>query len=95
MAKIVKSADLPAQIAIVVFERLNHGKVRLGKARNGETCIYTDCEPDSLVYLEGSYYAKGCLRNKHLSSTGQYYEVEMMKSDGTPWVDIAKYCTRS
>ena len=58
-----------------------------------QALIVTDTEPKDLVYPEGWYYAKGSFRNKHMSSTGIYSEVLMMKSDGSFWGDEAKYCT--
>ena len=95
MARTIKMADMSDLIAIEVFQMLN-GKEKI-KILMGY-CSYrfviaTDVEPNDLVYPEGWYYAKGCFRNKHMSSDGMYWEVPMIKSDGTPWSRIARYCT--
>ena len=94
MAKTVKMCDMPVTIAIQVFERLNSGNVMIRK-NNVYFCtvIVTDVEPKNLIYPEGWYYAKGRFRNKHTSTTGAYSEVVMKKSDGTPWGELATYCT--
>ena len=94
-AKVVKMCDLSVNIAAKVFEMLNPGKVEvfsdnwLGPFRR----IQTDVEPRLLIYPEGWYYAKGCFRNKHTSSTGLYEEIRMVTKDGVAWKGIAQYCT--
>lgn len=91
--KVVKMCDLSVGVAIQVFIMLNPGKIMV--KRNGvfDTIIITDVEPKNLVYPEGWYYAKGCFRNKHTSTTGMYGEAPMLKSNGKCWGDSAKYCT--
>ena len=95
-AKVVKSCDLPVRVALTVFELLNANAVKVTNKYRGVhlLSITTDTEPKDLTYPEGWYYAKGCFRNKHESTTGIYSEVEMFKSDGTPWRKVAKYQTR-
>lgn len=93
MAQIVKSCDYPDYIAVTVFEMLNDGIVEGEMNIHGEYVIVTDTEPKNLNYPEGWYYAKGRFRNKHKSTTGLYYEVEMFTKKGKMWRDIADYCT--
>lgn len=94
MAKSVKMCDLGKLTAGKVFEMINGGKVRLEKDRIWTKCyIVTDVEPKDLTYPEGWYYAKGCFRNKHTSTTGIYEEIPMRKPNGESWGEIAKYCT--
>ena len=90
-------SDMPKEIAVDVFKKLNNGKIQLKV--NPFSCyddliIVTDCEPRDLVYPEVWYYAKGCLRNKHISTTGMYEEVRMIDSSGESWASKATYCTR-
>lgn len=93
--KMVKACDYNEYIAAVVFKMLNEGNVKLCQLETHPYMqIETDIEPCELTYPEGWYYGNGCLRNKHESTTGAYYEVRMVKSDGTRWGDIAKYCNR-
>ena len=96
MAKVVKMCDMNANIAAKVFEMLNYGHVKIVGVRgsiNLHGCIQSDIEPKLLTYPEGWYYAKGCFRNKHMSTTGVYQEVRMIKPDGSDWKDTANYCT--
>ena len=92
MGKTVNSKDYNGYTAAVVFKMLNERNVKLC---NLETPPYmqieTDIEPCELNYPEGWYYVDGCLRNRHESTTEDYYEVRMVKSDGTRWGDVAKY----
>ena len=90
-AKTVKMCDMPRHIAVEVFVKLNAGKVQTNTNKRGGIVICTDVEPKDLVYPEGWYYGKGTFRNKHKSTTGTYWEVTMVKSDGTFWEDEAKY----
>ena len=97
-AKTVKMCDMSVDIASRVFEMLNPGKVRLlVPGDNNGMCtaylIITDVEPKELTYPEGWYYAKGCFRNKHQSTTGFYGEVIMVTSEREFWKNIAIYCT--
>ena len=93
MRKVVKMCDMPASVAMSVFEQLN----RQVKVKNRDCwelrCIVTDAEPNELVYPEGWYYAKGCFRNKHTSTNGRYEEVKMVTSTGKEWEKLAIYCT--
>ncbi|MEE0790735.1 MAG: hypothetical protein U0M05_05515 [Clostridia bacterium] len=93
MATTVKMCDVNGHIASIVFMLLNEG-VSLKDNCFGKKIIVTDIEPTNLVYPEGWYYAKGCFRNKHTSTTGMYEEIPMLKSTGESWEKIARYCTR-
>jgi len=101
VARTVKSCDLPDFIALEVFRLLNtdytgHCQLQVkkpGKDYRTHYQIITDCEPKDLVYPDGWYYAKGCFRNKHTSTTGFYCEVRMFDSNGNPWGSRATYCT--
>ncbi len=90
-AKTVKMCDLNGAVAAKVFESLNYGKVTYDKNGRFGPVLITDMEPMDLTYPEGWYYAKGCFRNKHQSTTGIYSEVPMMKRNGKQW--DAAYCT--
>jgi len=93
MAKVVKSCDYPVEIAMKVLEMLNP-RVKITWASGSYLrTIVTDVEPKDLTYPEGWYYAKGCFRNKHTSTTGIYSEIPMEKSDGSSWRESATYCT--
>ena len=92
MAITIKSCDFNEYIAGEVFRMLNSEKVSWGR-KNGFHTLITDTEPKELLYPEGWYYAKGAFRNKHMSTTGMYGEIPMVKSDGTSWRDLAIYCT--
>ena len=89
MAKTVKTADLSGYLAARLFEALNPDVEYLIEdpfnLSNYNGLIVTDVDPERLVYPEGWYYAKGCLRNKHNSSTGLYEEIPMCRYDGSPW----------
>ena len=92
--KTVKMADMGDFIAIKVFQMLNGEKIQILIGYSSyRFVLITDIEPKELTYPEGWYYSKGCFRNKHMSSDGMYWEVPMIKSDGTPWNRIARYCT--
>ena len=93
MMKTVKMCDMNSWIAAKVFQMLNPDQITLMVNNYNEEAIVTDVEPKDLIYPEGWYYAKGCFRNKHMSTTGIYGEIEMETSDGTSWREIAKYCT--
>ncbi len=94
MAKTVKMADMPTHIALMVFQELNGDKIECDDIYDFyDQVIYTDVEPRDLIYPEGWYYAKGCFRNKHMTSSGIYSEVPMRTSDGRDWRNLAIYCT--
>lgn len=94
MATTVKMCDMNKGIAVKVFQMLNGKNVSLKKTFGYfGTIIVTDVEPMNLIYPEGWYYAKGCLRNKHTSTTGIYSEIRMEKSNGEGWDETALYCT--
>ena len=92
-AKQVKSCDYHWKIALKVLEMLNPKTVRVDVV--GRTSEYakviTDSEPMDLIYPEGWYYAKSSFRNKHQSTSGFYYEIRMVRSDGSPHQET--YCT--
>lgn len=93
MAKTKKIVDSSVEIAAELLEKLNPGKVRIEKTGLSgfvEKIIMTNVRPMDLVYPEGWYYAEGCFRNKHNSASGMYYEMLMIKGDGSFWEDI--YC---
>lgn len=93
MALVVKSCDYPVAVALQVFEMLNpRVKAKWDRFSNLKV-IVTDVEPKDLTYPEGWYYAKGCFRNKHTSTTGIYSEIPMEKSDGSSWREDAIYST--
>ena len=94
----IKCCDLDGDTAAKLFELLNPREVEL--QRRGFVGgvdeirgIITDVAPDQLLYPEGWYYAKGCLRNKHTSTTGLYYEIPMLTSRHQSWRELASYCT--
>ena len=95
--KIVKMADMPVDVALEAFRRINVSntwKEKVKIKKNGyKFSIITNTEPKDLRYPEGWYYAKGCFRNKHTSTTGMYSEVRMENSRGEPWENIARYST--
>ena len=92
MAEIVKTCDLCDWVAANLFAMLNHDKVLVKRTEFG-LIIETDTAPNQLRYPEGWYYAKGNFRNKHNSTTGLYYEVPMLKTNGDFWDEI--YCTNN
>ena len=96
----VKTSDLPSNIALKLFVELNKNNVKVSNFYKvfpgsclADPVIITDREPRDLIYPEGWYYAKGSFRNKHTSSTGIYEEISMIKPNGDFWQDSAKYCT--
>ena len=93
MARSIKSCDLPATIAVRVFQMLNNDSMKIVPDDWARFAIVTDEEPKGLIYPEGWYFAKGYFRNKHTSSTGAYEEILMMKKDGTLWGDLVNYST--
>lgn len=93
MAKTIRMADMPSSIACFAFEAINKGKLEICKDEMGNWLIVTNMEPKDLNYPEGWYYAKGNFRNKHMTSSGFYTEVPIVKKDGEYWEETAKYCT--
>lgn len=93
MPKTVKMCDMYGDVAARVFAMLNPENVRLNEVSvtNRRISIVTDTEPKDLTYPEGWYYAKGCLTNKHKSTSGMYAAVDMFKTNGDIW--DAPYCT--
>ncbi len=76
MKNVVKSCDLPGQVAAKLFVMLNRGNVEL--VDDCDVCVpylSVKVNPKELVYPEGWYYAKGAFRNKHNSTTGLYDEI--------------------
>ena len=90
MPKMVRSADLPVQLAAKVFAALNPESVvyvRLdpfGSPNVSGTLVSYE-DPNDLVYPEGWYFAKGEFRNKHNSSDGFYHTVPMHRPGGKFW----------
>ena len=93
MKNVVRMADMPVSAALAVFKILNMGQIKLMKDECGNRAIMAFKAPNLLKYPEGWYYAKGCFRNKHTSSTGIYHEVIMLMPNGHFWGDFATYCT--
>lgn len=92
--KTIKMCDLTAELAAMIFAKINNGKVVVDRYEfNGEYVIFTDVEPAELTYPEGWYYANGNFRNKHTSTTGFYGEIPMLKHNGNSWRHSATYCT--
>ena len=90
--KVVKMCDMPAKIAVKVFDMLNPGKMKITYNLRGSMYIQTDTEPKALIYPEGWYYAKGCFRSKYKNPcSGE--ELPLIKSNGREWGDTARYCT--
>ena len=80
----IKCCDLDGTIAAQLFALLNPTTVTIDWSE-GDAVIVTNVDPDQLTYPEGWYYAKGCLRNQHTSTTGVYSEVAMVDSAYQPW----------
>lgn len=88
----VMTADLAASLAANLFAALNPMEVEFMRFHPFNQSnhpvkgiIITDADPDTLYYPEGWYFAKGYFRNKKNTSSGEYEEIPMLKSDGTPW----------
>ena len=85
MPKMIKSADLPAEIAAMVLYALNRKEVSLTR-EDGRRVIVSTVDPGSLTYPEGWYFVeKGGFRNKHNSTTGRYEEIPMLRPSGVRW----------
>ena len=83
---VIRTADLSANLAAHLFESMNVGVEFLFDSPFGfGRAIFTDTDPEELLYPEGWYYANGTFRNKHNSSTGLYEEIPIAKRDGTLW----------
>ena len=83
--KEVKTCDLTGEIAAKLFVMLNVGRALIKWREADGKVVATKVPPEQLVYPEGWYYSKGCLRNKHNSTNGIYSEVPLVKMDGTRW----------
>ena len=88
MAKMLKVADLPVGIALRVFQVMNMMAVSVKKDDCGNYAVYSPFPPNLLKYPKGWYYAKGCFRNKHNTSTGTYSEVIMLSPNGHCWSEF-------
>ena len=105
-AETVKMADLPLNLVLEIFRYINldeethRSKIKIERLPCEALCpeafiIITDTAPKDLIYPEGWYYAKGCFRNKHTSSSGLYSEVSMQNRLGVCWSKLgANYCTK-
>lgn len=80
-AKFIKSCDMPKSIILEIFRMLNPKNVEIIEQLNvlSPKAIVSKVSPTKLVYPEGWYFAKGCLRNKHYSSSGFYEEIPIYK----------------
>ena len=88
----VKTADFAASLAANLFAALNPTEVEYMRCHpfNQDSfpatgAIITDANPDTLYYPEGWYCRNGFFRNKYNTTSGAYEEIQMLKSDGTPW----------
>lgn len=90
--KIIKTADIKGKDIVVLFVLLNP-EVSL-KKECSNIVLSTDKHPRDLVYPEGWFYSHGTLTNKGNSSTGKYYEMKMLKKDGSNWADTFPDCLR-
>ena len=81
----LKTCDFTGKVAANLFKMLNEGKVSLVVEGGWQTVIVTDELPSDLIYPEGWYFSEGYFRNKHNSTTGQYAEIEMRRSNGRTW----------
>lgn len=82
--KFIKSCDMPKGIIIDIFKMLNQKNVKIiDQPWDGlnPRVIVSQVSPAELIYPEGWYFAKGCLRNKHQSSSGLYEEIPIYKTD--------------
>lgn len=80
--KFIKSCDMPKSIIINLFQMLNPKNVTIIEQQwdgFNPKAIVSKVSPAELVYPEGWYFAKGCLRNKHNSSSGLYEEIPIYK----------------
>ena len=104
----IKTCNLYEKNAAKLLQMINGGesKVDIRMHRHSKTnsthgyplclTIVTDIDPKDLLYPEGWYYSSGYFTNK-LTATNKFRfaEVYMEKFDGTPWENVAKYCTYS
>jgi hypothetical protein len=88
MAKLVNVADLPVSVALFLLKILNIFVVSVKRDETGNYAIFSRFPPNLLKYPNGWYYAKGCFRNKHNTTTGQYTEVIMLAPNGRGWDDM-------
>jgi hypothetical protein len=86
--KFLKTADWPVAVALNVFELMNLGNVSVRKDEYGNYVIIAYKAPNKLRYPNGWYYAKGCFRNKHNTTKGNYHEVIMLLPNGYCWGDF-------
>ena len=84
MAQTIKSQNMPAKFAALLFASMNEQFVELVKRPDGKVELRTQLKPTDkrLVYPYGWYFAKGNFRNKHQSDSGLYEEVRMKCWDG-------------
>lgn len=80
----IKSCDLTGYLAGKLFAMLNSEQVRTARL-GSERVLISKVHPDQLTYPEGWYFAKGCFRNKHNSSSGIYDEIPLLKENGDRW----------
>jgi hypothetical protein len=88
MTKVFKMADLPVGFALKIFKVLNFFAVSVKKDGYGNYAIFSSLPPNILTYPKGWYYAKGCFRNKHNSTSGAYSEVIMLAPNGRSWSEF-------
>ena len=88
MKKAVGMADFPVKLVLIVFKMLNPLSVKVLKDECGRYAIMCFNIPSRLRYPKGWYYEKGCFRNKHNTSTGNYSEILMLLPSGYFWGDF-------
>ena len=88
MAKTLNMADLPVGVALKIFKLLNIFAISVKRDDCGNYAVYSLLPPIVLTYPKGWYYAKGCFRNKHNTTSGAYSEIIMLTPDGNSWSEF-------
>lgn len=86
--KIVRTADLPIEIIVRVFESLNRGKITLVSS-DEQITIVTDTDPKYLTFPEGWYFASGIFTNRYNTSNNRYSAAKIVNLSGKTWTGVA------
>lgn len=86
--KIVRTADLPIEIIVRVFEFLNRGKITLVSS-DEQITIVTDTDPKYLTFPEGWYFASGMFTNRYNTSNNRYSAAKIVNLSGKTWTGVA------
>ncbi len=86
--KIVRTADLPIEIIVRVFESLNRGKITLVSS-DEQITIVTDTDPKYLTFPEGWYFASGMFTNRYNTSNNRYSAAKIVNLSGKTWTGVA------